>query len=191
MEIQEKHRIEILNAKCKYVCLLDGIKNKSNYGEDIDCCANKLFLAAKLINRLECYCFDDLPLVENDVNAVFEFTDSNVSYPAGTFVAVTINRLQVYNTTTDDTYNLKAILLAVLASSGITATSTAGSPFTITATAFTDTLTLSVGIDNAGRLDVYTFENTVEGRSSTSNCHNCIEDSDLDTMYELLDNLLA
>lgn len=60
MEIQTNHNLRLLNAKCEYVCIVDNLSKKLDYGDDIECCLNKLYLASKLINRLECYCFTNL-----------------------------------------------------------------------------------------------------------------------------------
>ena len=60
MEIQEKHRLEILNAKCNYVCAVDILQKKISYGEDVSCCINKLYLASRIINRLDGLAFSCL-----------------------------------------------------------------------------------------------------------------------------------
>lgn len=59
MEIYETHRVTLLNAKCNYVCRAEELMKRSNYGEDVSCCIKDLWLASKLIDRLDCYCFPD------------------------------------------------------------------------------------------------------------------------------------
>lgn len=57
MDIQDKHRVTLLNAKCEVVCKVKSIFDRLEYGDVETCCSRKLFLAIKLINRLECYVF--------------------------------------------------------------------------------------------------------------------------------------
>lgn len=77
MEIQTKHRVTLLNAKCVYVCKVDGIYKKMQYGEDVECCIKNLWLAANLINRLDCYCF---PTEETECHNCIEDSDLNKMY---------------------------------------------------------------------------------------------------------------
>ena len=77
MEIQTNHTVRILNAKCEYVLAVDNLVKKLDYGDDIECCLNKLFLASKLINRLECYCFEDRTLADTEVLSTFTIDISN------------------------------------------------------------------------------------------------------------------
>lgn len=57
MDIQAKHTNIILLAKTSVVSKVELLNKKMNYGDTDFCCINKLYLAIKLINRLECYCF--------------------------------------------------------------------------------------------------------------------------------------
>lgn len=194
MEIQEKHRLKILNAKCQYVCKLDEIKNKSNYGEDIDCCANNLFLAAKLINRLECYCFSDLVLGTEEVLSKFSVSTNNTTLtPVDTFYAISVDGKYKAAYTANGTETRSEILVILL-----------------------DKMKLEYTVETVGVVDTYTISNlcsasamaykkvapdktvtvtdlrVVEaGVCTTNGCHNCIENSDLNNMYEILDNLLS
>jgi len=59
MDIQTKHRVELLNAKCRLVNEVYKIALKMNNGEDVTCCMKGLYLKVRLINRLDCYSFTD------------------------------------------------------------------------------------------------------------------------------------
>jgi hypothetical protein len=80
MEIQTNHTLRLLNAKCEYVCIVDNLSKKLDYGDDVECCLNKLFLASKLINRLECYCFTDIAIPETICYNCIEQSDLREMY---------------------------------------------------------------------------------------------------------------
>ena len=195
MEIQEKHRLEILNAKCNYVCAVDTLVHKMNYGEDADCCIEKLYLASRLINRLDCYCFDPYPIFSEEVLAEFNVTHSNTSYSSGTIVSIIVNGVQLYAATTTSTLSEKTITEGLLMLIGMTYTSSSGGGiYNIDITAFADTTSIKVIIYPLSReLHITDFSKTtsVEGKSDVSSCYNCVEDSDLPKMYEVLHKLLA
>jgi len=85
MEIQTNHTLRLLNAKCEYVCIVDNLSNKLEYGDDIECCLNKLFLASKLINRLECYNFPTITtapencIEQSDLREMYAVLDNLLS----------------------------------------------------------------------------------------------------------------
>jgi hypothetical protein len=57
MDTQSNHSAKILSFKTLYVKKATVLVKKINYGEDVSCCVNKMYLASRLINRLECFCF--------------------------------------------------------------------------------------------------------------------------------------
>lgn len=192
MDIQTKHRITLLNAKCKYVCALDSISNKLNYGEDVDCCANKLFLAAKIINRLECYCFDSNPLGVTKVNATFELKSSNTSYPSGTVGQVIVDGIQVVSIKATGSFSEIGGTSALLNLTGFTYTSVlVFISYAVKLTALPKTKTILIRYTTpANEITERNFTLVTPGVQSKSSCHNCIKDADLNKMYEVLDNLL-
>lgn len=193
MEIQEKHRLKILNAKCQYVCLLEELKNKSNYGEDIDCCANKLFLAAKLINRLECYCFSDLVLGSEEVLSKFSVPTNNITLtPIGTFYAISVDSKYKATYVSYGTETRSEITVILLDKMKLDYTvTTVGSVDTYIITNLCSVSSMAykkVATDKTVTITELTVVET--GICVTNGCHNCIENSDLPKMYEVLDNLL-
>lgn len=192
MEIQEKHRLEILNAKCEYACVVDTLVKKMNYGEDVDCCINKLYLASRIINRLECYCFDSIPLGTEKVMSVFTLTESNSSYPSGTIGQIIINGIQLYSATATGTINEKDAISALLIGINYDYSLTSGGGiYTFVVTAEPNIRTITVMLTNpSGDSAIHNFKLNTVGVPSTTECNNCIEDSDLREMYALLNNLL-
>jgi hypothetical protein len=79
MDIQEKHRVTLLNAKCQVVCMAENLMKKMQHGDNIDCCVKKLFVATRLINRLDCYCF---PTNDTGCNNCITDTQLNKMYQA-------------------------------------------------------------------------------------------------------------
>jgi len=97
MDIQTNHTVRLLNAKCEYVLAVDNLVKKLDYGDDIECCLNKLFLASKLINRLECYCFEDKTLADTEVLSTFTIDIFNDLSDAETYsLAVNVSYLADY-----------------------------------------------------------------------------------------------
>lgn len=193
MEIQEKHKLEILNAKCNYVCAVDALVHKMNYGEDVDCCINKLYLAQKLIGRLECFCFETPVTVETEVLAQFTFPVANNNYQDGDILQLMANGVQVGTKTSVGAEYKPTFWATFLASLNIPTTTVVSGGNTV----FTSTFDC-----NITELLVYTTRNKVTtidaptnsvlGACATSNppCYNCIEVSDLPKMYEVLHKLL-
>ncbi len=191
MDIQTKHRVTLLNAKCNYVCAVDTLVKKSNYGEDVDCCVNKLFLAAKLINRLECFCFET-PTVETNVNAVLELDVPNNSFLSGTIVQFTVNNIQVYGYTSTAESKV-TVTETMLDSLGFTYTEVDAGAYTRFTIDFECNVTEASYIITKSKVTTQTHLTVVTaGACSVSNpiCYNCIEVSDLPKMYEVLHKLL-
>jgi hypothetical protein len=192
MEIQEKHRLEILNAKCNYVCAVDILQKKMSYGEDVSCCVNKLYLAQKLIGRLECFCFET-PVFEDAVSAEFTYTVANNYYLEGTILQLIVNRVQVATKTIEvdpptkpeswsellDSINYEYELVDN------------GSDSTFTLNMACNITEITALITKAST-NSFHLTNTIAGvcEVSTPPCYNCIEGSDLPKMYEVLHKLL-
>lgn len=193
MERYEKHRVTLLNAKCNYVCIAEEALKKSQYGEDVSCCIKNLWLAFKLINKLDCYCFDSKPLGEEEIGAVFEFTITNSSYTDGWFIGLSIDGELV------ETYTVSGTLNSVVAISNMLTAS--GYEFDLVDNDPEFTFVVTVGCESMKSLIItqkpddapitYSGELTTQGVCTVSECNNCIEQLDLYKMYSVLDNLLS
>lgn len=76
MEIKEKHRLEILNAKRCFALKVDKLATKKKYGEDVSCCIEDLFFKKCIISRLECFNFDVAGEISvMDLNIMYELLD--------------------------------------------------------------------------------------------------------------------
>lgn len=192
MEIQTKHRLELLNAKCEYICAVNTMVKKMNYGEDVDCCVNKLYLASRLINRLDCYCFDSAPLGPETILSEWTYSGSNDTFTRDTIAFIVVNGVQLHYDTATDTVKTKAIINDMLVGAGITIDSLTGtSTVALEATAFDDTTSIVITIINpSNEITVIELTRVTEGVASESKCYNCIEDSDLPKTYEVLHKLL-
>ena len=197
MEIQTNHNLRLLNAKCEYVCIVDNLFKKLDYGDDIECCLNKLYLASKLINRLECYNFT---LITNILNKNSEFytdldeTQANrLSQLFASVIELNVDGV-TYTLVSTGTINNFGLIVNKLNELGILVF------FNISAESMR--LYLTCNILNIGftikygetpTVD-YILTNTVPGvcaSSTATTFENCIEQSDLREMYAVLDNLLS
>lgn len=192
MDIQTKHRVTLLNAKCNYVCAVDTMVQKMNYGEDVSCCVNKLYLASKLINRLDCYCFDAVPVGKELVMSQLGLTETNTTYLVGSTGQLIINGVQVVGITAEDTFSEKSGIEFLLTLANLEYTSTSGGGnYTINVTAEPTVTSITVVLVNSfGEISVHDFKLNVAGVPIETSCHNCISDSDLPKMYALLNTLL-
>jgi hypothetical protein len=199
MEIQTKHRLKILNSKCEYVCAVENLSKKLDYGDDIECCLNKLFLASKLINRLECYNFPtETTTLSTNSEFYTELGESQADRLYRTFlldINLNINGT-IYNIVSDGVNIGITLIINKLTQLGvfvfcITSKESLELTFGLTC----DILDISFNIKYGETEWVpYTFANTVPGV-----CGNpivimpkiCIEQSDLREMYAVLDNLLS
>lgn len=196
MEIQDKYRVKLLNAKCEVVCKVDSIYNKIKYGEDVSsCCKKKLFAAIKLINRLECFCFE--ATTENKTLTDSEFQISNQTIkdefpfiPIGSSVKVVIDGVVKSHITVNEETNVIPALTEAL---------DAGLFDYESVTLTTTVMSLSCDVESVSVVyvideDEYPFNFSVltEGVCEviTTECHNCIEQPDLPKMYEVLSYLL-
>tara|TARA_R110000868_G_scaffold170276_4_gene405494 strand:+ start:1996 stop:2592 length:597 start_codon:yes stop_codon:yes gene_type:complete len=197
MDIQTNHRVTLLNAKCNYVCAVDILQKKMSYGEDVSCCINKLYLAQKLIGRLECFCFET-PVYDNAVSAEFTFTVANNFYLPDTILQLVVNGVQVATKIIEKDPPRKPISWSELLDSVNinyelvnnvdTATFTLIMPCNITE--ITGSITVISEMSSTTTSGPLT--NTVVGvcEVPTPPCYNCIENSDLPKMYEVLHKLL-
>lgn len=191
MDIQTKYREVILNAKCEYVCAVDKLVKKMNYGEDACCCANKLYLASRLINRLECYCFETPVLVETEILPQFTLEINNNDFLAGTIVTFAVNGVQVYSYTSDAEYK-PTVWENVFNTLNYDYTIAVGATTVFTLTLDCNVIECVATATKSGVVSPITLTNTVVGTCATSNppCYNCISNSDLPKMYEVLNKLL-
>jgi hypothetical protein len=165
---------------------------KMNYGEDVSCCVNKLYLASKLINRLDCYCFDAVPVGKELVMSQLGLTETNTTYLVGSTGQLIINGVQVVGITAEDTFSEKSGIEFLLTLANLEYTSTSGGGnYTINVTAEPTVTSITVVLVNSfGEISVHDFKLNVAGVPIETSCHNCISDSDLPKMYALLNTLL-
>jgi hypothetical protein len=200
MEIQTNHTLRLLNAKCEYVCIVDNLSKKLDYGDDIECCLNKLFLASKLINRLECYSFPTTTLGA-PTSSEFTTTISDTQYDLLLGISELTIQLNV-NGTIYDLFSNGAdtgldLIINKLTELGFFV-SYIDAPGRLTYMEFIltcDVLSLDFTVQYLESAPVdYPFTNTVPGSCFnyiTTIPDNCIEQSNLREMYAVLDNLLS
>lgn len=193
MEIQEKHRLTILNAKCEYVCAASTLVKKMNYGEDVSCCINKLYLASRIIKRLECYCFNSIPLGTETVSSNLGLSDSNTTYPSGSIGQIIVNGSQVWSLTAPGTVAEDDAVSALLTLINLEYVKTSGGgnyTFNVTADPYITSITV-IFTTPVGETTSHDFKVNTVGVPSVSECNNCIEDKNLHEMYALLNQLLS
>lgn len=195
MTVQENHIYKILSAKCKVVCEADKLLSKLNYGDDIDCCSNKLISAVQLINRLECYCFT--PDITLNTPAKFSLTIDESISASSTVVSFYKNNIQL----TTSGYGpeemfLYQVIVDVLNSININFVyNKIGSSYKFDLSLPCDTFSFEITqkIDKATYN--YSFTLTQEGicvnGTPTVICSNCFPESDLPKMYAVLNTLLS
>jgi hypothetical protein len=191
MDIQTNHTVRLLNAKCEYVLAVDNLVKKLDYGDDIECCLNKLFLASKLINRLECYCFEDKTLADTEVLSTFTIDIFNDLSDAETY-SLAVNGSYLADYLSDGAIDLSTVFenLLVIANLDYTASDEDGfTRFNVAANC--DTTDIFFKKTSTAGAEYESFVPTVFGVCSTSCCHNCIKDSDLREMYAVLEQLLS
>lgn len=191
MDIQDTHRIKLLNAKCEYVCAVDKLSKKLDYGDNIDCCVDKLWLASKLINRLECHCFVETTL--NTITTGSEYISAhnlqdtiNATYHLYSGTTIIVSYVSV-----NKTFNF--IVQTLLDLSGFSYTSAPHEEVANT-TVYTvitkcSLNALSINTDIANFPFIVTSSPVCTTTYNTCDT-NCIEDVELDKMYEVLDDLL-
>lgn len=191
MEIQANHTTKLLNAKCEYVLAVDNLAKKLEYGESIECCVNNFFLASRLIGRLECYCFEDLVLVETEILSVFSVTMPSTLSSATTY-SLAVNGIYVATYISNGSLGLDGVFEELLIQAGLTYSVGAGresTEFTITANC--DTTDIFFKKDTIAGPQYTVFSPSILGACSVGCCDNCIKQSDLNEMYSVLDQLLS
>lgn len=205
MDIQENHRIKLLNVKCKYISIVENLSKKMDFGDDIGCCLKKTWLASKLINRLDCYCFTNPS--NSLVNSQFTVTMSNAEAVDFSTTVLSSNKVHInvsvlVNGITnliskDDIHTALQLLIIELTSLGVyvSYSSSVGASNTVFTFVLACSVTsLSLSYYNASDvLKSYTGVNAVVGVCGlgSSTCYNCISDKDLPKMYSVLDKLLS
>lgn len=200
MEIQTRHRLKILNSKCEYVFIVENLSKKLDYGDDIECCLNKLYLASKLINRLECYNFPLITLSEN-VNSEFfagisESEFFALSNKKDLNIQLNVNGT-VYDIASDAVNTGFELIINKLTELGLlvsyTITGNKNKIFNLVLTC--DVIDISFIAQYGEELPFeIIFSNTVVGACPIqiiTTFDNCIEQSNLREMYAVLDNLLS
>jgi len=201
MEIQTRHRLKLLNSKCEYVCIVENLSKKLDYGDDIECCLNKLYLASKLINRLECYNFPLITTSEN-VNSEFfaEISDTQALFlndKSNLTIQLNVNGT-IYTLVSDESGSTgfeliinKLTELGVLVSYTITGDKPVIFGLLLTCDVTDVSFTAQYGGETPFEI---MFNNNVVGVcpvQTITTFDNCIEQSNLREMYAVLDNLLS
>ena len=209
MDIQTKHTVELLNAKCNFVNKLYAICKKSEYGDiDMDCCLENMYAKSKLIDRLDCYCFPELVTTTIEPT-IFEgvLVASTTTYTVGVTLYGYVNDVLVssYTVTISNQYKQYAVYQLVVGT---------GLDFEYHqndangSTVFDETVPGYYIVEypcNVNKISIYRQGakdsapvNILESTSPSqvgvceftyTTCYNCIEDSDLPKMYEVLKKL--
>jgi hypothetical protein len=200
MEIQTRHRLKLLNSKCEYVCIVENLSKKLDYGDDIECCLNKLYLASKLINRLECYNF---PLITTSENVNSEFfagiSESEffaLSSKKDLNIQLNVNGT-VYDLASDAVNTGFDLIINKLTALGLlvsyTITGDKNKIFNLVLTCDVIDISFIAQFNEELPFEI-TFSNTVVGAcpiQTITTPDNCIEQSNLREMYAVLGNLLS
>ena len=200
MEIQTRHRLKLLNSKCEYVCIVENLSKKLDYGDDIECCLNKLYLASKLINRLECYNF---PLITTSENVNSEFfagiSESEffaLSSKKDLNIQLNVNGT-VYDIASDAVNTGFELIINKLTELGLlvsyTITGDKNKIFNLVLTCDVIDISFIAQFNEELPFEII-FSNTVVGACPIqiiTTFDNCIEQSNLREMYAVLDNLLS
>ena len=125
--------------------------------------------------------------------SVFSFTEANSSYPSGTIGQIIVNGVQLYSATATSSINEKDAILALLIGVNYDYTLTSGGGiYTFVVTAEPNIRTITVMLTKpSGEHAIHNFKLNTVGVPSTTECNNCIEDSNLREMYALLNQLLS
>lgn len=200
MEIQTRHRLKLLNSKCEYVCIVDNLYKKLDYGDDIECCLNKLYLASKLINRLECYNFPLITYSEN-VNSEFstgisESQEFWLDEVENLTIQLNVNGT-IYTLVSDGVNNGYELIINKLTELGIFVSYTIIGIklkiFNLVLACDVTDISFTTQYGEEAPLESI-FINDVSGVcpiQTTTTFDNCIEQSNLREMYAVLDNLLS
>jgi hypothetical protein len=191
MDIQDNHTTILLNAKCELVNSLYTICKKSEYGDnELCCCSDELYLKSKLIRRLECYNFPS-SVVETTTNGTLTATGNLSSIALGDYYlhVSTTNGDSYYPYSVTSSISKLELIILLFNSAGFLYSYTSGED-SFTVTVIIDCSVLSIHIESLN-INVVSF---IEGVSpvcvtSTVTVDNCITESDLPKMYEVLKKL--
>lgn len=185
MDIQENHRITLLNAKCTYVNSLDLISKKMSYGEDIsECCACDLYLASQLINRLDCYSFPS-----DKIGSQFTFSFIEPDVIPSTIFTLNINDINIATALYSNFGSMYIVYNNLLAQAGLLA-APSYNPLTNTYSYIVYSACDTKSITVSSIFSVKILTNTVIGDCTIKPVYNCWKDSDLPKLYEVLNGLL-
>lgn len=184
MDIVTNHTAKLINYKTKFVNSAYVLLKKNQYGEDICCQVNKLFLASQLINRLDCYCFPS-----GEINSEFITNVADYFIAPDVIYTIEINGVLIGTRNSNlspTSYSMYNALFSNVAGL-VYDVEFNGVSYDYTVYAGCDVT--SIVISDGGSL-IDTLITTVIGNCTEVVCYNCIEDSDLSKLYEVLDNLL-
>lgn len=183
MDIQTKHIDTLLNAKCQVVCMAENLLKKSDYGDEIGCCYEKLFLAVSLINRLDCYCFPSLEIL----SSYYSTFDNHLILSGNKIYNLKINGVILSSYKTNGTETLAAVVIILLNSANISFTqTTVGNSILFNMKG--NCLVQEIKVSNSDPFEQIFHVGTVG--SCVSTCNNCFTDASLNKAYEVLDFLL-
>jgi len=191
MDIQDNHTTILLNAKCELVNSLYTMCKKSEYGDiDLCCCADELFLKAQLIRRLECYNFP-ASVTTTTTNGTFIAEGNLIDIVLGDYY------LHIYTTSGEVYYTYSVtsamsmieLMILLFNSAGLLYSYTTDET-TFTSTIITDCSVLSVHMERLNA-NVLSFTQGVAPVcvTATVTADNCVTDTDLPKMYEVLKKL--
>ncbi len=207
MDIQTNHTVTLLNAKCDVVNKLYNIAKKAEYGDvDVSCCLKEMYAKVKLIDRLDCYCFPSLITTTVDATVLSsQLITATNDYGDGTILSMYVNSVLVSTqVVTAPDLSKQLNVYELISNSGyefeyhqVTADgSTTFDPLVIGyyIINFPCNANLISGVkqDGKGTPEGNVFNIEVSGgvcEFTYSECYNCVEDSDLPKMYEVLKKL--
>ena len=207
MDIQTNHTLTLLNAKCDVVNKLYNICKKAEYGDiDVSCCLKEMYAKVKLIDRMDCYCFPELITTTVDsviysgqlVTAVNDYVDGNIFYVYinGVLVSSQVvkapdlsKQLNIFQLVTNSGFEFE---YHQVNASGSTTFDPAVIGYYIITLPCNSKLLSYYASTAKGESQALAkqFELTAGVCEFTyTECYNCIDDSDLPKMYEVIKKL--
>jgi hypothetical protein len=168
------------------------IAKKSEYGEVDECCLEEMYAKVKLIKRLDCYCFPKLESISTTTNGVEIYEANNVDLQDSKFWRLYSTSYEQVNATgviakyfSDGTKTFAGILQALLNLTDLTYTTEIDGDNVIITVSTTCLLNGIYGDSRA----IFEVESSPVCSYVDTECYNCVEDSDLPKMYEVLKKL--
>lgn len=193
MDTQTNHIVTLLNAKCEVVNKLYNICQKDNYGDfDTKCCLEEMYAKTRLIDRLDCYCFPSSSL-KTTTNGQETCVVPLTTAPFGLYTMYSNSSTVIGTYTVSSTVNFGYVTSLMLAQADI--------PFTVIAVGGTEahyTITTNCYKNNISIVciegrepvnEVFTVVSSPVCETVFTDCYNCIKDSDLPKMYEVVKKL--